>query len=136
MKFEGTELRFEFKGKSGKVWRLRLRDRRIAKVVRARQELPASSSFSMSIKRLEVVRMEPTWTSSGPTLGPLWTSSGPSLDRLWTFSGPSLYPFWTSSRPSLDPLWTSASEPGLFGASLLLLLLLSLLLLLLLQLLL
>ncbi len=50
MKFEGTELRFEFKGKSGKVWRLRLRDRRIAKVVRARQELPASSSFSMSTK--------------------------------------------------------------------------------------
>jgi DNA topoisomerase-1 len=41
----GTELRFAFKGKSGKEWRLRLRDRRVAKVVRACQELPGQELF-------------------------------------------------------------------------------------------
>lgn len=42
---DGPELRFNFKGKSGKVWRLALRDRRIAKVVRACQELPGQELF-------------------------------------------------------------------------------------------
>jgi DNA topoisomerase I len=41
----GSELRFNFKGKSGKVWRLGVRDRRIAKVVRACQELPGQELF-------------------------------------------------------------------------------------------
>jgi DNA topoisomerase-1 len=41
----GTELRFNFKGKSGKVWRLGVRDRRIAKVVRACQDLPGQELF-------------------------------------------------------------------------------------------
>ncbi len=41
----GTELRFNFKGKSGKVWRLGIRDRRVAKVIRACQELPGQELF-------------------------------------------------------------------------------------------
>ena len=41
----GGELRFNFKGKSGKEWNLRLRDRRVAKVVRACQELPGQELF-------------------------------------------------------------------------------------------
>ncbi|MBI0434090.1 DNA topoisomerase IB [Roseomonas sp. KE0001] len=41
----GTELRFTFRGKSGKEWRLALRDRRVAKVVRACQELPGQALF-------------------------------------------------------------------------------------------
>ena len=41
----GSELRFNFKGKSGKVWRLGIRDRRIAKVIRACQELPGQELF-------------------------------------------------------------------------------------------
>ncbi|MBO1079282.1 DNA topoisomerase IB [Roseomonas haemaphysalidis] len=41
----GTELRFAFKGKSGKEWRLTLRDRRVAKVVRACQDLPGQELF-------------------------------------------------------------------------------------------
>lgn len=41
----GTELRFAFKGKSGKHWNLRLRDRRVAKVVRACQDLPGQELF-------------------------------------------------------------------------------------------
>lgn len=45
VKIEGSELRFEFKGKSGKIWRLKLRDRRIAKVIRACQELPGQQLF-------------------------------------------------------------------------------------------
>jgi len=42
---EGSELRFQFKGKSGKTWRLQVKDRRIAKVVRACQELPGQRLF-------------------------------------------------------------------------------------------
>ncbi len=37
---EGSEVRFRFAGKSGKQWSLKLRDRRVAKVIRACQELP------------------------------------------------------------------------------------------------
>jgi len=42
---EGSELRFLFKGKSGKTWRLSLRDRRVANIVRACQELPGQNLF-------------------------------------------------------------------------------------------
>jgi DNA topoisomerase-1 len=42
---EGGALRFAFKGKSGRVWRISLRDRRLAKVVRACQELPGQHLF-------------------------------------------------------------------------------------------
>jgi DNA topoisomerase-1 len=42
---EGTELRFHFKGKSGKTWRLHIRDRRVARVVRSIQELPGQHLF-------------------------------------------------------------------------------------------
>jgi DNA topoisomerase-1 len=41
----GSELRFEFKGKSGKSWRLKVKDRRIAKIVRACQDLPGQKLF-------------------------------------------------------------------------------------------
>lgn len=42
---EGSALKFNFKGKSGKVWKLNVRDRRIAKVTRACQELPGQELF-------------------------------------------------------------------------------------------
>ncbi|WP_332813265.1 DNA topoisomerase IB [Ramlibacter sp.] len=42
---EGSRLRFQFKGKSGKSWRLQLHDRRVAKVVRACQDLPGQRLF-------------------------------------------------------------------------------------------
>jgi DNA topoisomerase-1 len=45
VKVEGSELRFAFRGKSGKTWNLRLRDRRVARVVRACQELPGQNLF-------------------------------------------------------------------------------------------
>jgi DNA topoisomerase-1 len=41
----GSELRFEFKGKSGKAWRLKLKDRRIAKVVKQCQDIPGQHLF-------------------------------------------------------------------------------------------
>jgi DNA topoisomerase-1 len=41
----GSELRFVFHGKSGKSWRLSLRDRRVAKIIRACQELPGQHLF-------------------------------------------------------------------------------------------
>jgi DNA topoisomerase I len=37
---DGNEVRFRFTGKSGKQWSLRVRDRRIAKILKACQELP------------------------------------------------------------------------------------------------
>ena len=42
---DGSALRFVFKGKSGKSWKLKLQDRRVAKVVRACQELPGQHLF-------------------------------------------------------------------------------------------
>lgn len=45
VKVEGSQLRFDFKGKSGKTWRLQVRDRRIAKIVRACQDLPGQRLF-------------------------------------------------------------------------------------------
>lgn len=42
---DGSELRFNFKGKSGKQWKLKLRDRRIAKIVKASQDLPGQHLF-------------------------------------------------------------------------------------------
>ena len=43
---EGTTLTFEFTGKSGKTWRVAIRDRRAAAVMRACQELPGQSLFA------------------------------------------------------------------------------------------
>ena len=37
---EGSEVRFRFTGKGGKQWSLRVRDRRVAKIIRTCQELP------------------------------------------------------------------------------------------------
>jgi DNA topoisomerase I len=42
---EGSQLRFRFKGKSGKTWQLQVRDRRVAKIVKACQELPGQKLF-------------------------------------------------------------------------------------------
>jgi DNA topoisomerase-1 len=42
---DGSELRFQFKGKSGKTWRLRVKDRRVAKIVKACQDLPGQELF-------------------------------------------------------------------------------------------
>jgi DNA topoisomerase-1 len=45
VKVEGGELRFAFKGKSGKIWRLGVQDRRVARIVRACQDLPGQELF-------------------------------------------------------------------------------------------
>jgi DNA topoisomerase-1 len=45
VKIQGSAIRFQFLGKSGKTWRLRVNDRRIAKIVRACQELPGQQLF-------------------------------------------------------------------------------------------
>jgi DNA topoisomerase-1 len=42
---EGWQLRFRFQGKSGKTWQLKLQDRRIARIVRACQDLPGQELF-------------------------------------------------------------------------------------------
>jgi DNA topoisomerase I len=45
VKVKGGELRFTFRGKSGKAWQLAIRDRRVAKVVRGCQDLPGQHLF-------------------------------------------------------------------------------------------
>jgi DNA topoisomerase-1 len=45
VEIRGSTLRFAFKGKAGKEWRLKLTDRRIAKVVRGAQDLPGQQLF-------------------------------------------------------------------------------------------
>lgn len=45
VEIQGTTLRFAFRGKSGKEWRLRISDRRISRVVRAIQDLPGQHLF-------------------------------------------------------------------------------------------
>jgi DNA topoisomerase-1 len=42
---EGARLRFAFKGKSGKEWKIRLVDRRMARILRSIQELPGQHLF-------------------------------------------------------------------------------------------
>jgi len=42
---KGSSLRFAFKGKSGKEWKLKLVDRRIARVVRGAQDIPGQQLF-------------------------------------------------------------------------------------------
>jgi DNA topoisomerase-1 len=42
---EGSELRFAFKGKSGKMWNLKIKDRRIAKIVKDCQDIPGQELF-------------------------------------------------------------------------------------------
>jgi len=45
VRVEGSELRFRFKGKSGKEWNLKVRDHRVARIVRQSQELPGQQLF-------------------------------------------------------------------------------------------
>jgi DNA topoisomerase-1 len=45
VKVQGAELRFAFKGKSGKTWQLGFKDRRVARIVRACQDLPGQELF-------------------------------------------------------------------------------------------
>ena len=64
VKVEGSELRFQFKGKSGKSWRLQVKDRRIAKIVRAARTCPGSACSSTRTRRARCA------TSAPPTSMP------------------------------------------------------------------
>ena len=45
VKVDGSQVRFRFKGKSGKEWNLGIRDRRVARIVKASQDLPGQDLF-------------------------------------------------------------------------------------------
>ncbi|WP_375409384.1 DNA topoisomerase IB [uncultured Methylobacterium sp.] len=45
VKIEGAELKFRFRGKSGQTWNLSLKDRRVARIVKACQDLPGQELF-------------------------------------------------------------------------------------------
>jgi DNA topoisomerase-1 len=54
---DGADMKFHFKGKSGKTWRLGVRDRRVARIVKNCQELPGQHLFQYidSTGNLQVV---------------------------------------------------------------------------------
>ncbi|MCJ2090110.1 DNA topoisomerase IB [Methylobacterium sp. E-005] len=45
VRIEGSALSFRFKGKSGKIWDVSLKDRRVARIVKACQDLPGQELF-------------------------------------------------------------------------------------------
>jgi DNA topoisomerase-1 len=45
VRIEGSALSFRFKGKSGKTWNVALKDRRVARIVKACQDLPGQELF-------------------------------------------------------------------------------------------
>jgi len=45
VRVEGSDVRFHFKGKSGRIWRLGVRDRRVARTIKNCQELPGQHLF-------------------------------------------------------------------------------------------
>ncbi|HEU4824976.1 MAG TPA: DNA topoisomerase IB [Dongiaceae bacterium] len=56
----GGELRFQFRGKSGKSWRLTMRDRRVAKIIRSCQDLPGQHLFQCLDEAGNVLRVTST----------------------------------------------------------------------------
>ena len=42
---DGGKMRFQFKGKSGKIWNLQVKDRRIARIVKSCQDVPGQHLF-------------------------------------------------------------------------------------------
>lgn len=57
---KGDELRFVFTGKSGKSWRLTTKDRRVAKIVKAAQELPGQRLFQYRGEDGEIAQVTST----------------------------------------------------------------------------
>nr|WP_255429630.1 DNA topoisomerase IB [Ramlibacter albus] len=57
VKVEGTQLKFQFMGKSGKKWQLQVRNPRVARIVRACQELPGQELFQYFDEDGEVQRV-------------------------------------------------------------------------------
>ncbi|MBA2672131.1 DNA topoisomerase IB [Ramlibacter sp.] len=57
VKVEGTQLRFQFKGKSGKHWKLQVKNPRVARIIRACQDLPGQELFQYLDEGGEVRRI-------------------------------------------------------------------------------
>lgn len=45
VRIDGSEVKFQFTGKSGKVWNLQLKDRRVARIVKECQDIPGQHLF-------------------------------------------------------------------------------------------
>jgi DNA topoisomerase-1 len=55
--FAGSEVRFKFRGKTGREWRLKVSDRRVARIVRSCQELPGQHLFQYENSEGEVCQI-------------------------------------------------------------------------------
>ena len=92
----GTALRFMFKGKSGKQWQLKLRDRRVARIVRSCQDLPGQHLFQY----LDRGRQRPI-PSARPTSTPI-SARPPATMLRRRSSAPSPAPW--RRRPRSPPI--------------------------------
>lgn len=55
--FAGSEVRFKFRGKTGKEWRLKVSDRRVGRIIRSCQELPGQHLFQYEDAEGEVCQI-------------------------------------------------------------------------------
>ena len=55
--FAGSTVRFKFRGKTGKEWRLKVSDRRVARIVRSCQDLPGQHLFQYENDEGEVCQV-------------------------------------------------------------------------------
>ena len=55
--FEGSSVRFKFRGKTGKEWKLKVSDRRVARIVRSCQELPGQHLFKYENDKREACQI-------------------------------------------------------------------------------
>lgn len=58
VKVEGAQLRFQFTGKSGKSWKLQVKNPRVARIIRACQDLPGQELFQYLDEEGEVRRID------------------------------------------------------------------------------
>jgi len=63
-RFDGPGVRFEFKGKSGRVHSVRLTDRRLARIVKRCQEIPGQELFPLIEKKSPPVAIFIHWQQS------------------------------------------------------------------------
>ena len=83
VRFNGNEVRFRFNGKGGKEWDLGIRDRRVARIVRAAQDIPGQHLFQYLDK--DGVRQKITSTDVNDYLREITGSEVTAKDfRTWT----------------------------------------------------
>jgi DNA topoisomerase-1 len=102
VKVNGEEVLFTFRGKSGKDWKIPLRDRRVARVVRTCQELPGQHLFEYRDEKGDVQKI-----SSSDVNAYLREISGSEITakdfRTWTATVDAALAFHDLARQGIAP---------------------------------